>query len=101
MALTIDEIRQKKQLEVDRTLVAAVEFELLGSVAHSGGVLTGFSVKFSEVDVLLTLRAKITSNRCVAFVGAPTLADCFRKAVTDAYHDRLKWRKDKWERVED
>lgn len=98
MALTMDELRLQKQREVDKSLVAAVEFELQGAVAHAGGQLTGLSVKFGELDCLLTLRATVTAHRCVAFVGAPTLSDCFRKAVTDAYRDRLKWRKDKWEK---
>ena len=100
MALTIEELRLKRQVDVDKSLVEAIEFELIGSIAHSGGVLTGISVKFGEVDCLMTLRAKITANQCIAFVGAPTLSDCFRKAVTDAYHDRLKWRKDKFFRRE-
>lgn len=96
MALSMDEIRTKKQREIDKSLVAAVEFELAGAIAHAGGELTGISVKFGELDCLMTLRAVVTSNKCIAFVGAPTLSDCFRKAVTDAYHDRLKWREDKW-----
>jgi len=97
MALSMEELRLKKQQEVDKSLVAAVEFELRGAIAHAGGDLTGLSVKFSDVDTLMTLRAVVTANKCIAFVGAPTLSDCFRKAVTDAYHDRLKWRKDKWQ----
>lgn len=97
MTLTMEEVRLQKQQARDKSLVAAVEYELAGAIAHAGGDLTGLSVKFGELDCLLTLRAKITANNCVAFVGAPTLSDCFRKAVVDAFHDKLKWRKDKWD----
>lgn len=98
MGLTMEEVRQKKQVERDKSLVAAIEFELAGSIGHAGGELLGFSVRFGESDCLLTLRALVTSNRCIAFVGAPGLADCFRKAVVDAYHDRLTWKVDKYEK---
>ena len=96
MSLPIDVQRQEQQAKFDKALVAAVEFELEGSISHSGGVLSGISVKFSEVDCLMTLRARLPAGRRVAFVGAATLADCFRRAVNDAYRDNLRWKEDRY-----
>ncbi len=98
MALTLSEQREKQQQQRDSELLQAIEFELVGSIGHAGGLLTGFSVRFGITDCLLTLRAEITSNSCVAFVGAPTLGDCFRKAVVSAYHDELRWKEDDYSR---
>lgn len=96
----VDEQRLVQQELFDTALIASVEFELEGSVAHSGGVLRGLSVKFGEVDCLLTLRADLPAGKMVAFVGAATLGDCFRRAVNDAYRDNLRWREDRFGRKE-
>lgn len=93
---TLVEKRQAYAEMIDKEILSAVEFELAGSVAHAGGVLTGFSVKYSDSDCLLTLRAEYGSNPMICFVGCPDLGSCFRKAVTAAYSDELKWREDKW-----
>ncbi len=79
MGIQIDERRQVQQKKFDDALVAAVEFELEGAVGHSGGELTGLSVRFSSVDCLLTLRAVLPAGKMVSFVGGATLADCFRR----------------------
>lgn len=83
----------------DKALVDAVEFELAGSIGHAGGVLVGLSVKYSDVDCLLTLRADLPAGRRIAFVGGATLADCFRRAVNEAYRDKLSWQVGKYERA--
>jgi hypothetical protein len=93
---TVAEKRLQQQDKFDKALLAAVEFELEGAVAHSGGVLSGLSIKFSEMDCLMTLRAVLPRGKMVAFVGAATLADCFRRAVNDAYRDNLRWRDDQF-----
>lgn len=81
----------------DKALVAAVEFELQGSIGHAGGVLVGLSVKYSDIDCLMTLRADLPAGRRIAYVGGATLADCFRRAVNEAYQDKLNWKVGKWE----
>lgn len=101
MTATLTKRREQHQEVVEKEILAAVEFELVGSIAHAGGVLTGFSVKFSDSDCLMTLRAVIGSRPMVSFVGCPDLSSCFRKAVVEAYHDGLKWRKDEFARMED
>jgi hypothetical protein len=90
-------MKQHKEA-VDKEVISALEFELVGSIAHAGGVLTGFSVKIGEGDVLMTLRAKLPGGRMVAFVGCPDIPSCFRKAVTEAYSDGLRWRADEFAR---
>lgn len=98
MVEKLTEKREQFKLLVDREVLAAVEFELQGSVAHGGGILTGLSVKYGDSDCLLTLRAKFGSNSMVCFVGCPDLGSCFRKAVVEAYQDELRWREDEWAR---
>ena len=96
MTNQLDTKRQEHAEQISREVLAAVEFELLGACAHSGISLSGFSVKFSEIDCLMVLRGGEAHNRQIAFVGAPDLANCFRKAVREAYSDSLKWRADKF-----
>lgn len=90
--------RKEHALQVSNEVLAAVEFELIGSLAHAGAVLTGFSVKFGDSDVLMILRAILAGRQQVCFVGAPDLPNCFRKAVQEAYSDSLRWREDEYAR---
>lgn len=100
MANVLQEKLDERQLQVKNEVLAAVEFELVGSVAHSGGVLTGFSVRYGRSDLLLTLRAIVAGKAQIAFVGCPDLSTAFRKAVTEAYNDGLQWREDKYAKIE-
>lgn len=93
----LDVKRKELQAGFDKALVAAVEFELVGAIAHAGGMLVGLSVKYSEVDCLMTLRADLPAGRRIAFVGGATLADCFRRAVNEAYQDKLTWKVGQYE----
>ncbi len=94
----LDTQRKELQAEHDKQLVAAVEFELAGAIAHSGGVLVGLSVRYSDVDCLMTLRADLPAGRRIAFVGGASLADCFRRAVNEAYRDKLSWKVGQYEK---
>lgn len=96
MANILEVKLQERQQQVNNEVLAAIEFELVGSVAHAGGVLSGISVKFGDADVLMTLRAHLGGSKKVAFVGCPDLASCLRKAVVEAYSDGLQWREDKF-----
>ncbi len=98
MTNKVDQARLLHQDNVSREVLAAVEFELVGSIAHAGGELTGISVKFGDSECLMTLRVILAGKPQVSFVGAPDLSSCFRKAVVDAYHDALKWRDDEFAR---
>lgn len=92
----LDVKRKEHKERVDKEVVAALEFELVGAIAHAGGILTGFSMKIGDSDVLMTLRAEIGHRKMVSFVGCPDMSSCFRKAVTEAYHDGLQWREDQF-----
>ncbi len=94
----LDTQRKELQEEYDKQLVAAVEFELVGAIGHTGGVLVGLSVRYSEVDCLMTLRADLPAGRRIAFVGGASLADCFRRAVNEAYRDKLSWKVGQYEK---
>jgi len=98
MANQLEVKLEERRQQVNNEVLAAIEFELVGAVAHAGGVLSGFSVKFGDSDVLMTLRAHLGGSNKVAFVGCPDLASCLRKAVGEAYSDGLAWREDKYAR---
>lgn len=101
MSRQLEQAREIQQEKLDRRLVSALEFELVGAVGHAGGQLTGFSVRYGELDVLLTLRALIGSKQQIAFVGAETLPGAFRKAVWEAHRDNLRWKADAYEQTQD
>lgn len=96
MANKLEEKRQQHQEQIGREVLAAVEFELVGACAHAGAELTGLTVKFNEGDCLMVLKGILAGRPQVSFVGAPDLANCFRKAVSEAYRDNLKWREDEY-----
>ena len=74
----------------------AVDHGLAEAVSYAGGELTGFAVKLSDYEVLLTLKAVFPAGAMVAFVGAPTLADALVKGMIEAERDVLKWRADRY-----
>lgn len=88
-----EEVRLEKRA---KAIAKAVDYGLVGAVAHAGGVLTGFSVKLSEGDVLLTLRAHLPAGAQVAFVGSETLGGALLRAVKEGRSDNLRWRPDRF-----
>lgn len=96
MSRQFDQFTEERQTKANMKLVAAIEFDLVKAVAHAGGVLNGYSVRCGGHDSLLTLRVTLAGKELVAFVGAGTEADAFRKAVREAYSDKLSWRPDKF-----
>lgn len=87
------EIRQARLAE---RVFRCLDGGLWQAVAYAGGQLEGFSVKSTEVDALMTLRARFPGGAMVAFVGADTVTACIIKATREAGGDRLRWRADKW-----
>lgn len=87
------------QVVVDRRPVAieeCLDYALLAAVAYSGGILTGFSVKIGEVDILLTLRARFPAGHMIAWVGGDSIADILLKAKRFASSEDLRWKDDKY-----
>ena len=96
MSRQLEQGLEERTQKRNTNLIRAIEFELEGSIAHSGGILNGFSVKYYEEDVVLTLRATLPAGRRIAHIGSETLADVLIKATRLAYSDALKWKADKW-----
>lgn len=69
---------------------------LVGSIAYNGGELTGFSMKVSQGDCLLTIRAHFPAGHMVAWVGSPNPIDCLLKASRDIARNVLNWKVDKY-----
>lgn len=66
------------------------------AIGHSGGVLLGVSLKISEYDCLMTLRAEFPGGGMVAFVGGSGIKECFLKAMLASRRDLLRWKEDKY-----
>lgn len=98
MVDTLQVVGEKKRLAYQDALVKALEFELEGAVAHAGAILTGFSVKMGDDEVLVTLRAVLAGRAQIAFIGAGSLPDALLKVVREAMVDKLQWRDDKYVR---
>lgn len=74
----------------------AIAGELEAAVSYAGAELTGFSMRLSEEETLMTLRVVLAGRRQVAFVASGTMAQCLAKAVRDAKSDKLRWKADKF-----
>lgn len=96
MSRQLEQIQEERQRRADVALVSAVEFGLSGAIAHTGGVLLGFSAKLQESDCLLVLRARFPGGPQVCFVGADSLANALRKSVREGLADNLRWREDRY-----
>jgi len=70
--------------------------ELEDSVSWAGAELTGFSMRLSEEEVLMTLRGIMAGRKQIAFVASGTMAQCFAKACREARADKLRWKPDKF-----
>lgn len=94
--------RQLEQQMEDRTsreqdaVLQAVYGGLSEAVHRAGGDLTGFSVKLSGGDCLITLKAVFENNPSIAFVGSEDLPGALRKAVRELHRDQLGWREDRY-----
>ncbi len=96
MSRQLEAKQEERQQQVNIEVLAAVEFELVGTVAFLGGMLLGLSIKIGAVDCLMTLRADFEGRRMVCFVGAPDIGSCLRKAVTEGHINNLKWKEDSY-----
>ncbi len=96
MTRQADVVQEERTKRMHLALVKALEYELVGAIAHSGGVLTGFSVKIDDFDTLMTLRAVVAGRPQIAFVGGDTLTSVILKVVREAYADKLRWREDQY-----
>lgn len=81
-----------------RRLARITEGGLVDAVSRAGGQLLGFSAKYSNGEVLVTLRAVLPAGRMISFVGSETLGGCLLKAYRDANNDKLAWREDRYAR---
>lgn len=96
MTRQLEQVHEERQGRRARAAVNALEYDLVGSVAHAGGELTGLSVKLSGPDCLITVKAVLPGGRMVAFVGAETFLDALVKVCRVARADKLHWRADRY-----
>lgn len=88
-------MQQRAEREREATLLA-VYGGLEKGVARAGGELVGISVKFGEMDCLLTLRAQFPAGLMIGFVGGEDFSGVLRRAASESVRDGIKWRSDKY-----
>jgi hypothetical protein len=94
-----DGISEREALAADRRhkrVGRVCDGGLNSAISRAGGTLLGISVKWSEYDVLITVRALMPAGRVICFVGSETLAGALLKAYREAGQDLLKWRPDRY-----
>lgn len=101
MTRQLELVNEQRTSKRHDQLIRVLEFGLEGAIGHSGGVLTGFSVKISEWECLMTVRAVRGDVPVVAFIGSDNLINCLLKAERDASADKLKWREDRYAKIGD
>lgn len=65
-------------------------------LADAGAVLTGFSVRYGEYEVLVTVRAVLAGKQQIAFVASDSLPGALIKLVAAAKSDKLRWKLDRF-----
>jgi len=96
MSRQLEQAQEVRSRKLADELAAACDYGLEGAVAHAGGVLEGFSVRYGGADVLVTLRVVLAGRRQIAFVGAESLGAALRKVVWLARSDSLKFKPDRF-----
>lgn len=96
MSRQLEMMSEQRTAKKHKKLIVVMEYGLEGAVGHSGGILTGFSVKLNEWECLMTVRAVRGETPMVAFVGSDSLVNCMLKAERDAASDKLVWREDRY-----
>ena len=96
MSRQLEQGREERQKREDNSVLLACESGLAAAVSRAGGELTGLGVRYSTMDVLITIKAVFPAGPQICFVGGETIGKALVKGMREAYLDRLKWRPDKY-----
>ena len=94
MSRQLDAISEERTARRHKELVRALEFELVKVVQEGGRELAGFSVRISDWECLITLRAAKGDKPQVCFVGAEDVVGVITKAVRLGRAEKLVWKAD-------
>lgn len=96
MTRQLETLQEEKTSRRNLQIIKAVEYELVGAIAHSGGRLHGLAVTFEDFQTRLTLKAEFGGKYRVTFIVNETLADTLLQGVRGAYGNTLRWKRDKY-----
>lgn len=96
MSRQLEQVREDRLAREEKEALRAVYGGLVDAVGHSGGLLTGFSVKTSDVECLITLRVVLGGSGKIAFVVSDSFANALRKAVRLGNRDMLLYKADRY-----
>lgn len=78
------------------TLIKALEFGIVGALESQGLSLLGIAIKYSDYDVLLTLKVDAEGKRLVAFIGSDTIPNAFLKLYGAIQRNDVHYRIDQY-----
>lgn len=91
---------QQQMSDIEGRHGTAVVYMLTGGlehlIEHWGGSCRGISIRSTEADTLLVIRADFEGKAMVAFVGAATGVHSIAKAHYDLRNGGLRWRPDRY-----
>lgn len=87
------EARDQKRRDA---LYKALSFDIVGALDYHGAVLRGLSIKYDENNVLLTVRADRGGHASVCFIGSDSIVNCILKLASEASHNNLHWKDDRY-----
>lgn len=96
MSRQLEQVAEDRSARRHQEIVIAVEYGLAAAVERSGGILTGFTIKYRVPDCIMVVKAVLAGRPQVAFVGSDDLGGCLVKAVRLGNSDKLIWRADQY-----
>lgn len=96
MTRTLDVEREERRRRRAERLLYVAEYGLVDMLHNLGAELQGLSMKTSNADCLMTIRAVFEGKGMICFVGGPTVADVLLKAFREADANELRWREDQY-----
>lgn len=96
MSRQLDLATEKREATRQLEVVKSLEFALAGAIEFQGGQLRGFSMRYSEFDCLMTLRAQFEQKWVVAFLSSETMIGCILSAQRKVSHNAIRWEPDQY-----
>jgi len=94
MSRQLEQIQEQRTAKRHLELVKTIEYGLLGAVSHSGGILSGFTIKINDGECLLVLKADFGHLHRVAFVSGEDVGTVLIRGMNLARRDALNWKAD-------
>ena len=96
MTSLMEQAADKQRAKSARRLTNVCNGGLHNAISALGGRLVGITIRTTQGDHLMTIRAEFDSGPMVAFVGSSDIANVLRKAFREARNNDLRWKVDRY-----